>query len=274
MARRPSRYAKGVARGRAYRKSGTYPLRHNYGKTANPSAATIQAVVRRAVAKSVNKNIETKTANNTSADGSEILHNNCITLTDQLLYTTQGITDPATGATACRIGDAINLKGVSIKMMVELNERYSDVTFRLMVIKCARGDVPNRANLFVGLSGNKMLDRFNNERYTIISQKYFKITAPNQSTFGPLAVPILAGVNAANDAVQTMSRATRIVKLWIKGSKFVRSGVITYDNGGFQPKFFDYHVVLYSYSNYSTSQDLYYTGRVNDYISTLYYKDA
>lgn len=32
--------------------------------------------------------------------------------------------------------------------MLELNERYSDVTFRIMVIKSAKGDFPDRARYF------------------------------------------------------------------------------------------------------------------------------
>ena len=47
-----------------------------------------------------------------------------------------------------RIGDEINLSGVSIKTMLESNERYSDVTFRVLVVRAAKGDVPNRANLW------------------------------------------------------------------------------------------------------------------------------
>ena len=64
-------------------------------------------------------------------------------------------------------------------MMVELNERYSDVTFRLVFVKCAKGDVPTRDSLFTGSSGNKMLDYINKERYTVLAQKFFKIKAPN-----------------------------------------------------------------------------------------------
>jgi len=39
-----------------------------------------------------------------------------------------------------RIGDEITLKGISLKFMVELNERYSDVTFRMFVVKKAKDD--------------------------------------------------------------------------------------------------------------------------------------
>lgn len=233
---------------------------------------TVQKIVNRVL----NKNLETKHAVFTSSDGIEIGHNNFTSLESNLLSTTQGTSDPDTSAANNRIGDKINLRGVGIKMMLELNERYSDVTFRIMVVRSSRGDVPTRANLFVGQSGNKMLDKFNSERYTMLYQKYVKIRAPNSGTVGPSgAGGPGSGIyyqNTSNE--QVLSRATRIVKFFIPGKKFARSQVIVYDNGGSSPKFFDYHFLVYAYSNYSTSQDVYYVGRINDYIKTLYYKDG
>ena len=72
-----------------------------------------------------------------------------------------------------------------------------------------------------------------------------------------------------------MTRATKILKFYIPGSKFGRSGKVVYENASSQPKFFDYQVILFAYSNYSTSAFLgYNVGRLNDYVRTLYYKDA
>ncbi len=62
-----------------------------------------------------------------------------------------------------RVGDKINIKGIGIKMMVEINEQMSDVTFRLILVRSAKGDLPNRATLFRGNAGNKILDNFNTE---------------------------------------------------------------------------------------------------------------
>ncbi len=82
-------------------------------------------------------------------------------------------------------------------------------------------------------------------------------------------------VLANTDTYEVFSRATKIVRIYILGKKFSRTGVITYENGGTVPKFFYYHVLCYAYSNYSTSElAAYYVGRVNDYIQQLYYKDA
>lgn len=222
------------------------------------------------------KNIETKHSVFTASDGTEIGHNNFITLDSQLLKTTPGIQDPNTTNTDNRIGDNINLRGVSIKIMTELNHRYSDVTFRLLVVKCAKGDTPTRATLFTGLSGNKMLDTLNTERYTILASKTFKMRAPSTGSNvddngAPLGIP---GAGFGNLTQYTFSRGTKITKLWIPGRKIKKNGVIQYEQGSQQPKFFDYHVLLYAYSNFATDQDLWNVGRINDYVKVMYYKDA
>ena len=81
-------------------------------------------------------------------------------LTTTFLKTTTGVLDPMVGD-GNRVGDEITLKGISLKLMVELNERYSDVTLRMILVRSAKGDTPTRATLFKGQSGNKMLDTYN-----------------------------------------------------------------------------------------------------------------
>jgi hypothetical protein len=232
-------------------------------------------IARRTVRRAINRNIETKESVLTSTDGDQIAHNNFITLDAALLQTTQGLTDPSSANTFNRIGDEINLQSVNLKMMVELNERYSDVTFRLMVIKSAKGDTPTGASLWKGQSGNKMLDTIDTERYTVIKQKWFKITSANSGTIGSNIGGISTGINSQNAGEVTLSRATKIVRLSIPGKKFSKSGKITYENGTAQVKFFDYRVMLFAYSNWSTSDGLgYNVGRINDYVKIMKYKDA
>ena len=255
-----------------------------YSARQTVAAKKIQAVVRKAIANNNKKHLEVKQAVSTVSDGTEVYHNNFITLDGHLLETTQGVKDPNTSHTECRIGDQITLRGCKIKMMVELNERYSDVTFRMLVVKCAKGDTPTRATLFTGLSGNKMLDTINSERYTVIFQKYFKIKAPNHGVssttgttaeVGTILPPTDGGIFYANPyTMNAISRGTKIIKAWIPGKAFGRNGVIQYENNGSQVKFFDYQVLLYAYSNYSTDQDTWYVGRCNDYINQLYFTDA
>lgn len=265
-----------MKRNRSLKKKGRY-----LKKSAKPKRRFAgKAGIARVVNKMMAKKLETKQSVFSSTDGIEIAHNNFQILDDTstFLKTVTGLADPM-DTTGNRIGDEITLKGISMKMMIELNERYSDVTFRLMVVKSAKGDTPTRANLFAGTSGNKMLDYINVERYTVIAQKYFKITAPNVGAQGGSIVnvvpPFSYGLNHANNGELALSRATKIIRLYIPGEKFGRSGVVKYENASTsQVKFFDYNVVLYSYSNYTTSQDVVNIARVNEYIKTMHYTDA
>lgn len=244
-----------------------------YKKNTHYSASILQAAARRAIMNVA----ETKKGTNSISDGQEIAHNSYISLADNLVATTQGTQNPDDNTGLNRIGDQVQLQGVSLKFMVELNERYSDVTFRLLIVKCARGDNPTRATLFNGASGNKMLDTINTDRYTIISQKWFKLKAPNTATWGAEEA-VGAGAYEQSDATnyahnRTLSRATKIVKHWIPGSKFVRSKILQYENQSAMPKFFEYRALLYAYSNYSTNQDIWNVARLNDVVKVMYFKD-
>lgn len=251
------------------------------GKTMSrhTGATRIQAAVRRVLARTV----EIKQTVHSATDGTEIFHNNFIVLDTNILETTQGVADHMTAATNNRIGDEINLKGVSMKFMVELNERYSDVTFRMFVVKKAKGDTLDASTFFTGLSGNKMIDTINTERFSVLYTKTFKVVAGNAGT-----LQNMQGSNSGIWGVATssanqgsvLSRATKIVKVFIPGSKFGRGGKIQYENGSAQPKFFDYQVLLFAYSNWSTALTVaippigWYVGRLNDYVRVLKYTDS
>lgn len=257
------------------------------GLTHRASTASLRKMMKRTAAQVMNKKMETKQVTRTATDGTEIAHNNFITLSSQPFATQQGTADgDAVGVTGVRIGDEVTARGYSMKFMVELNERYSDVTFRLIMVKCAKGDTPTRATLFHGQSGNKMLDSINTERYSIVAQKYFKLKAPNVSVMGTdgtsaQITELVGGTSGAyvagpsgDRAHNVLSRATKIVKFWVPASKFTRNGILRYENQSTQTKFFDYHVLLYAYSNYSTNQDLWNIARLNDTVEQFFFKDA
>jgi hypothetical protein len=149
-----------------------------------------------------------------------------------------------------RTGDEFTLKGISIKMMVELNERYSDVTHRLILVRSAKGDTPTRASLFKGQSGNKMLDGFNTERYTIIFSKIFKLVSRDQSSNGAEVTttvpPVSHGFVNAAGGDNKLSRGTRIIRVYIPGLKIAKDGVLKYEDlSTSQVKFYDYTLVLW-----------------------------
>jgi len=241
-------------------------------KKATAATKTIQAVVRRALA----ANIETKQACLSTSDYQQIGHNSFIALeAGTLLGMTQGVQDNQISTTQVRIGDQINLKGISIRMMLELNERYSDVSYRILCVRFAKGDTPTASTLWHGLSGNKMLDTIDRERYTILFEKWGKIRA----------APLSMGVGAESDGTSTgiykngntqnqASRATKIVKMWLPASKFAaKYGIIQYENNTGQVKTYDYSILIYAYANYNTSSALGYNVlAVNDYVKQIYFK--
>jgi len=242
-------------------------------KTAKREFATskLQSLVKKAITANNNKMLETKHSLTTNTDGVEIGHNNMLVRSSVLLTTSQGSADPQ-GSLLNRVGDKITLTGLSVKCMFELNERYSMATFRIFIVKSAKGDVPSSFNLWNGVSANKMIDSFNKERYTILTSKTFTI---RQSSTGMNPSGVQEIGSGYTIGVPLISRASKIVKLWVPGNKLIKGKTLTYESGTSQPKFYDYHLIYYAYSNYSTSSGLsYYVGRVNDEVIQLYYKDA
>jgi len=254
---------------------GTYKTSAQLGKarttrSKTAAASTIQKFVRKAITANNNRMLETKTSVRTRDDGAEMFHNTIYVRESALLGTTQGTADPKDANAANRIGDKITLSGLSVKVMFELNERYSMATFRIFIVKSAKGDVPTNGTLFNAISNNKMIDTLNRERYTILATKTFTI---RQSSTAIQASGIQEVGSGFTKGAEQMSNATKIVKLWVPGNKLIRGKNLTYENGTNQPKFYDYHLVYYAYSNYQTNST-YYVGRINDEVIQLYYKDA
>lgn len=223
--------------------------------------------------KRIDRTIETKSGVLQISDGTEYGHNALNIVNNIFLGTLNGTLDND-NSRGQRIGDQIQLIGVSFSLMLELNERYSDVTFRMMVIRGAKGDAVTTSTLWQGASVNKMLDNINRERFTVLHTKYVKIKAPNMAIIGNAGQVPGSGFTQGGATTQ-QSRATRIFKFFVPGKKFTRSGILQYENNSQQPKFFDYSFVIYAYSNYSTSEALgFFVGRLNDCFIKIHYKDA
>lgn len=228
----------------------------------------------------VNRNLETKQSVNSQTDGVEIPHNFLGDLLNgELLATTQGVFDPMALDTSNRLGDEINIKSLTIKGMIELNERYSDATFLLIVVKCPRGDIPTYNTLWQGQSANKLLDTFNTERFTILARRFIKIRAPNMSAYTTGVIPpgTATGSGIAFGSGTTLSRATKMFRITIPGKRFGRNGKIQYVNQTSTPKFFDYRAFIYGYSNFSTAStfpEIFNVGRINEVIKVLQFKDG
>jgi len=195
-----------------------------------------------------------------------------------------------------RIGDEINVRGLSVRFMMDMALNHSDVTFRAMIIKSAKGDTPTIDTLFCGLSPCKLLDNINTERYSVVFSKTFKMTARNMTMPGRQAeyANQTQGTNGPSTGVgthdiylpdtgtvynnfQAQGKATRLMKIWIPGSKLFRNGVCRYENGSTQVKFFNYHFIVYSWSNSDANIDPaqnVINGTLKHYVCQMYYKDA
>ena len=245
-------------------------------KKARKTRFAGKAGIQRVVSKMMNRNLETKENQERVNTGSTIqncAHNNILLLQNQTrgiafnIFTLgNGNADPMNENSGGRIGDEINLKGISIKMFLENPIDRCNTYYRIMLIRGAKGETFDRGTLFKGKSANKMLDVLNTERFSIVAQKIVNLKDSNGSTnaIGLTGVP---GVHAGMD--------TRLVNMWIPGSKFGKGGHIQYENGSStQVKFYDYRICILCYDWYGTPQDANTVGKVNDLIATMYFKDA
>jgi len=177
--------------------------------------------------------------------------------------------DPMNG-TGGRIGDKITVKGCMIKAFMENSLGRSKVYYRMMLLKGAKGETFDRSTIFKGDVNNKMIDQVDTERFTIVAQKTFTISAANWAATGvavPSGEPVVSGERGG--------QGTRIVKLWIPGSKFGKYGNVSFENGSDrQVKFFDYRLVILAYDWYGTPQDANNVGVINSIYGKTYYKDA
>jgi len=118
-----------------------------------PNKMSKETAIKRLVSRvnRITKTIETKSGVTQLPDGIQYLHNTLYTVNNTFLATNAGVGD-SEFSVGQHIGDKITLKGVSFKMMLELNERYSDVTFRMMLIRSEKGDVPVQSTMWMGAS--------------------------------------------------------------------------------------------------------------------------
>jgi len=102
----------------------------------------------------IERTIEVKSGVQKYSDGLELQHNTLTVFSNTMLFTANGTRDRE-DAFGERIGDKISLRNVTVKGMLELNERYSDVSVKVIVIKSAKGDEPTQDTLWQGSSGKE-----------------------------------------------------------------------------------------------------------------------
>jgi hypothetical protein len=140
--------------------------------------------------------------------------------------------------------------------------------YRIMLLRGAKGETFSRDTIFKNDSANKVMDIVNTERFTIIVQKIVNLK-PSNGTASSINLTGVPG-NTVNSGI-----ATRLVTMWIPGSKFGRGGNVQYENiSTTQVKFFDYRLCVLAYDWFGTTQDDNTVGNVNEVITKIYFKDA
>jgi len=234
-------------------------------------AGILRASVRRASAgvKRLNSMIETKETVQVTGTNISLPHNNIHETGINPFALNIGASEPMSG-TGQRIGDKISVKGMLIKGFFENALNRSRVHYRVMLVRGAKGEGFNRANLFKQIVGNKIIDQMNTERFTIVASKKFTIDCANgaPTSSGGTGVP-------AVDPIYNVGIGTKAWQMWIPGTKFGKNGNITYENQSTnQVKFYDYRIVIMAYDWFGTPQDANNVGKINEMYCKLYFKDA
>lgn len=220
--------------------------------------------------------IETKESCRKTQTNVALPHNQLTVVVDasgttplNIFTTVQGTNDPMEANNGSRIGDQVHIKGIMIKGFMENALARPKVFYRVMLLRGAKGETFSRATIFKGDSDNKMIDQINTERFTLIAQKVFTISAANVAASGAEAL------NGAPLIATAGGQGTRTFKMWIPGTRFARDGNIQYENGSAtQVKFYDYRLCIVVYDWYGTPQDVNNVGRINELYSKTYFKDA
>lgn len=222
-----------------------------------------------------NRTIETKEAQWRNNVNTALAHNNvyvCQAGVNTVLNpfnTGYGSADPMDRNSGSRVGDSITVKGLMIKGFIENSLSRPKVYYRVMLVKAAKGDTIDRSTLFKNDADNKMIDQVNTERFTILAQKIFTVSASNAMATGVSSV-----LTGTTSSASVTGIATRTFKMWIPGSKFGRQGVMQYENNSSQIKFYDYRIVFVVYDWFGTPQDVNNVGQINELYTKLYFKDA
>lgn len=274
----------------AKRKASSYAARYKRARTTGTYNRGTQALanrlkkrvynVNRSVVKRVNnlyRMIETKECTHKVESGLAVgdrimvAHNQIGVLSIEPFKLAQGAGDAMRdGLQANRIGDKITIKGLMIRGQVECAQYRPKVFFRIMLIKAAKGDTIDRDTLFKNNCSNKMLDQVNTERFTIVAQRIMNITVQGQNPTS------WNNVSVNGEPVDSYKGGigTRNFTIWVPGNRIVRGGNMQFQDNNFQPKFFDYKIVVLAYDHVATAQDVNNILQVNCIYTKCYFKDA
>jgi len=208
------------------------PVKKTYKKSSNTTKSLVNLIKKVSL-----KQTETKYTH-FSAENYQLYHN-LASIQSGSLYTTQGTGDDGSGTnkTAMRIGDELIARGLSFKFWIANKQDRPNVMYRLIIFKYTRDTTLSLSNLLKGAVSNNIMDDVNKERITVVYQKIFNLQV-GYSAFAYSAVP-----------TETYGReAHKYLQVWIP----FKNKKIHYNDGGHDPKFFDYGFALIAYDSYGT----------------------
>lgn len=197
---------------------------------ARPKGALSQRTEKRVrkIAKEVAMKIPEKKTFGFADENQQLIHNKTAYLA-KWLNCSQGTADPNDlTARLVRIGDEFYLRNINIRLWLSNKKDRPNVMYKCYLYWYETGVPPSDATVFFTQT-NKMLDRINNEKISIIDSK-----------------TIFSGASYA----QTEHEHSYLCTL--KGSW--KSHKITYDEGGTTPKKRDIGLSIVAYDAYGTLQ--------------------
>lgn len=213
---------------------------------------TVTKTIKKIVKQQTLKQCETKWVSQ-QYENQNCNHNSIRGVFDNLLSTSQGTTDNT------RVGDEIYAKGVKLKFWVSNKADRPNVMYRFFVLSCASSSsVPS--DLFYGISGNKIVDTINTDKYKVIATKQFHIGSDSTAVVN--SVNALSVGNGGKEQSKAFS-------MWIP----IKRKIKYESNGGTTPKYSNnlISVFVVAYDAYGTLT----TDTIGSYAcsSVLYFKD-
>ena len=168
------------------------------------------------------------------------LYHNLETITTNLLYTRQGISDNNTGTSsyAMRIGDNVIARGLQFKMWFATKSDRPNVMFKIVWFKYYTQSTPPTSIFKSQGTSNRMIRDLDNEKLKVIKVKQFTLNTGNMVEQG-----------SGGTVNWLRKEAHRYVKCYIP----LRNAKITYiaDDSG-TPRNYDYGFAVIPYDSYGT----------------------
>lgn len=204
------------------------PVRRYRGKS---KASLVKLIKKVSLAKCETKNTH-QIVENTD------LYHNLETITTNLLYTRQGISDNNTGTSsyAMRIGDEVIARGLQFKMWFATKSDRPNVMFKIIFFKYYTQSTPPTSVFKSQGSSNRMIRDLDNEKLKVIKVKQFNLN------IGTSHSVITSGTWYPKEA-------HKYVKCYIP-LKNARIKYIADDSG--TPRNYDYGFAVVPYDSYGT----------------------